>query len=82
MRPAVTFDPPTSPLDANGQGVPYAVYGYGAHLAEVEVDMRLDKGGQHEMAFAVDCLGCPLRAGAAGNDLTLVAQDCRCFAGK
>ena len=36
-----TFDPPTSPLDANGQGVPYAVYGYGAHLAEVEVDLRL-----------------------------------------
>jgi CO/xanthine dehydrogenase Mo-binding subunit/aerobic-type carbon monoxide dehydrogenase small subunit (CoxS/CutS family) len=36
-----TFDPPTSPLDVNGQGNPYAVYGYGAHLAEVEVDMRL-----------------------------------------
>jgi CO/xanthine dehydrogenase Mo-binding subunit len=36
-----SFDPPTSPLDANGQGNPYAVYGYGAHLAEVEVDMRL-----------------------------------------
>ena len=38
-----TFDPPTSPLDANGQGTPYAVYGYGAHLAEVEVDMRLGR---------------------------------------
>ena len=36
-----TFDPPTSPLDDNGQGVPYAVYGFGAHLAEVEVDIRL-----------------------------------------
>ncbi len=36
-----TFDPPTSPLDENGQGIPYAVYGYGAHLAEVEVDMQL-----------------------------------------
>ena len=36
-----TFDPPTTPLDANGQGSPYAVYGYGAHLAEVEVDLRL-----------------------------------------
>jgi aldehyde oxidoreductase len=36
-----TFDPPTGPLDANGQGTPYAVYGYGAHLAEVEVDTRL-----------------------------------------
>ncbi len=36
-----SFDPPTSPLDVNGQGNPYAVYGYGAHLAEVEVDVRL-----------------------------------------
>ena len=36
-----SFDPPTSPLDAKGQGMPYAVYGYGAHLAEIEVDMRL-----------------------------------------
>jgi aldehyde oxidoreductase len=38
-----TFDPPTSPLNADGQGIPYAVYGYGAHLAEVEVDMRLGR---------------------------------------
>jgi CO/xanthine dehydrogenase Mo-binding subunit len=36
-----TFDPPTTPLDADGQGSPYAVYGFGAHLAEVEVDLRL-----------------------------------------
>jgi aldehyde oxidoreductase len=36
-----TFDPPTSALDADGQGVPYAVYGFGAHMAEVEVDMEL-----------------------------------------
>ncbi|MFC2968772.1 molybdopterin-dependent oxidoreductase [Acidimangrovimonas pyrenivorans] len=36
-----SYDPPTEPLDENGQGVPYAVYGYGAHLAEVEVDMAL-----------------------------------------
>ncbi|MBZ5663667.1 MAG: molybdopterin-dependent oxidoreductase [Acidobacteriia bacterium] len=36
-----TFDPPTSPLDENGQGVPYAVFGFGAHLAEVEVDAEL-----------------------------------------
>jgi CO/xanthine dehydrogenase Mo-binding subunit len=33
-----TYDPPTQPLDADGQGIPYAVYGFGAHLAEVEVD--------------------------------------------
>jgi CO/xanthine dehydrogenase Mo-binding subunit/aerobic-type carbon monoxide dehydrogenase small subunit (CoxS/CutS family) len=36
-----TYDPPTTPLDENGQGNPYAVYGFGAHLAEVSVDMRL-----------------------------------------
>jgi aldehyde oxidoreductase len=36
-----TFDPPTSPLDENGQGVPYAVYGFGAHMAEIAVDTEL-----------------------------------------
>ncbi|MFZ0955813.1 MAG: molybdopterin cofactor-binding domain-containing protein [Candidatus Sulfotelmatobacter sp.] len=36
-----TFDPPTSPLDENGQGIPYAVFGFGAHMAEVEVDTEL-----------------------------------------
>ena len=36
-----TFDPPTSPLDENGQGNPYAVYGCGAHMAEIEVDTEL-----------------------------------------
>jgi aldehyde oxidoreductase len=36
-----TFDPPVSPLDADGQGDPYAVYGFGAHMAEVEVDLTL-----------------------------------------
>ena len=36
-----TFDPPITPLDENGQGTPYAVYGFGAHMAEIEVDMEL-----------------------------------------
>ncbi|HMN70953.1 MAG TPA: molybdopterin-dependent oxidoreductase [Rhodoblastus sp.] len=36
-----TFDPPTTPLDDKGQGTPYAVYGFGAHMAEVDVDIRL-----------------------------------------
>jgi aldehyde oxidoreductase len=49
-----TFDPPTSPLDANGQGVPYAVYGYGAHLAEVEVDTRLGRVHVLRIAAAHD----------------------------
>ena len=36
-----TYDPPTLPLDAKGQGKPYAVYGWGAQIAELEVDMKL-----------------------------------------
>jgi len=36
-----TFDPPTSPLDEDGQGTPYAVYGFGAHMAEIDVDSEL-----------------------------------------
>ncbi|MGE3832469.1 MAG: molybdopterin-dependent oxidoreductase [Parvibaculaceae bacterium] len=36
-----TFDPPTSALDENGQGVPYAVYGFGAHMAEILIDRAL-----------------------------------------
>jgi aldehyde oxidoreductase len=43
-----TYDPPTRPLDPNGQGVPYAVYGYGAQIVALEVDaifgtVRLDR---------------------------------------
>lgn len=41
FRVKETYDPPTKPLDENGQGVPYAQYGYAAHLAYVEVDMKL-----------------------------------------
>jgi len=36
-----TYDPPTSPLDKNGQGNPYAVFGYGAQLVELTVDTGL-----------------------------------------
>lgn len=38
FRAIETYDPPTKPLDANGQGVPYAQFGYAAHLVVVEVD--------------------------------------------
>jgi CO/xanthine dehydrogenase Mo-binding subunit/aerobic-type carbon monoxide dehydrogenase small subunit (CoxS/CutS family) len=38
-----TYDPPTTALDEDGQGTPYAVYGYGAQMAEVEVDMILGR---------------------------------------
>ncbi|HEY4166478.1 MAG TPA: molybdopterin cofactor-binding domain-containing protein, partial [Reyranella sp.] len=36
-----TFDPPTTPLDENGQGVPYATYAFAAQIAIVEVDIEL-----------------------------------------
>jgi aldehyde oxidoreductase len=35
------YDPPVVPLDGDGQGVPYAVYGFGAQIAELAVDMAL-----------------------------------------
>ncbi|MFU8776382.1 MAG: molybdopterin-dependent oxidoreductase [Roseovarius sp.] len=41
LRAEETYDPPTKPLDANGQGVPYAQFGYAAHLVVVEVDTAL-----------------------------------------
>jgi aldehyde oxidoreductase len=36
-----TFDPRTTPLDANGQGVPYETYAFGAQIASVDVDVEL-----------------------------------------
>jgi CO/xanthine dehydrogenase Mo-binding subunit/aerobic-type carbon monoxide dehydrogenase small subunit (CoxS/CutS family) len=36
-----TFDPPTKPLDARGQGVPYATYGFAAQICSLDVDLDL-----------------------------------------
>jgi len=36
-----SYDPPTTPLDENGQGEPYAVFGTAAQICELEVDMAL-----------------------------------------
>jgi CO/xanthine dehydrogenase Mo-binding subunit len=36
-----TFDPPTTALDENGQGTPYATYAFGAQIADVMVDVEL-----------------------------------------
>ena len=36
-----TFDPPATPLDADGQGVPYASYGFAAQTAEIDIDIDL-----------------------------------------
>ena len=35
------FDPPTTTLDAKGQGTPYATYAFGAQVAVVDVDTEL-----------------------------------------
>jgi CO/xanthine dehydrogenase Mo-binding subunit len=35
------FDPPTTALDADGQGKPYGTYGFAAQMAEIEVDIEL-----------------------------------------
>ena len=41
LEGAGTFDPPTTPLDASGQGAPYATYAFGAQVAVVDVDTAL-----------------------------------------
>ncbi len=41
IEAAESYDPPTLPLDKHGQGVPYAVYGYTAQMAELTVDTEL-----------------------------------------
>ncbi|MEO1460365.1 MAG: molybdopterin cofactor-binding domain-containing protein, partial [Pseudomonadota bacterium] len=41
LRAEESYDPPTTPLDADGQGAPYAVYGYAVQIAELTVDLEL-----------------------------------------
>ena len=48
------FDPPTSPADANGQGVPYATYAFAAQVALVEVDLELGTARVLEIHAAHD----------------------------
>ncbi|MEM7717939.1 MAG: molybdopterin cofactor-binding domain-containing protein [Pseudomonadota bacterium] len=49
-----TYDPPTTTLDENGQGTPYALYGFGAQMAEVEVDLALGTTRVLKMTAAHD----------------------------
>ena len=41
LRGVGRFDPPTTPLDADGQGIPYAAFAFAAQVALVEVDIAL-----------------------------------------
>ena len=54
LRGTGRFDPPTTPLDENGQGAPYATYGFAAQIAEVQVDLELGKVKVLRMAAAHD----------------------------
>ena len=49
-----TYDPPTAPLDENGQGRPYALYGYGAQMVELSVDPALGTVRLHRITAAHD----------------------------
>ena len=54
LRGRGRFDPPTTKLDAAGQGVPYATYGFAAQIAEVEVDLELGRVRPLRIAAAHD----------------------------
>jgi CO/xanthine dehydrogenase Mo-binding subunit/aerobic-type carbon monoxide dehydrogenase small subunit (CoxS/CutS family) len=61
------YDPPTTPLDAQGQGVPYATYGFAAQLALVAVDTALGTVRVEEIVVAQD-------VGRAVNPLLTLGQ--------
>jgi CO/xanthine dehydrogenase Mo-binding subunit len=49
-----SYDPPTTALDAEGQGVPYATYGFAAQIALVRVDTALGTVKVEEIVAAQD----------------------------
>jgi CO/xanthine dehydrogenase Mo-binding subunit/aerobic-type carbon monoxide dehydrogenase small subunit (CoxS/CutS family) len=61
------YDPPTVPLDADGQGVPYATYGFAAQVAVVRVDTVLATVKVEEIVVAQD-------VGRAVNPLLIAGQ--------
>ena len=63
-----TFDPPTTPLDADGQGAPYATYGFAAQIAEVEVDVALGRVVVHRIVAAPKSGSFASRASATVDD--------------
>lgn len=54
MMAEETFDPPTSPMDENGQGVPYALYGYAAQMVSLDVDILLGTVSLQKLVAAHD----------------------------
>ena len=61
------FDPPSTALDANGQGIPYATYGFAAQIASVEVDLELGTVAPRRVVAAHD-------VGAAVNPTLVEGQ--------
>ena len=61
------FDPPTTRLDENGQGIPYATYGFAAQVAGVEVDLELGTVAPRRFVAAHD-------VGAAVNPTLVEGQ--------
>ena len=61
------FDPPSTPLDENGQGTPYATYGFAAQVASVEVDLELGTVAPRRIVAAHD-------VGAAVNPILVEGQ--------
>jgi len=59
LRGEGSFDPPTSPQDADGQGVPYASYAFAAQMALVEVDCDLGTVKVLDIVAAHD-VGCAI----------------------
>ena len=49
-----SYDPPTTALDHNGQGKPYAVFGYGTQLVELSVDTATGRVELHRVVAAYD----------------------------
>ncbi len=49
-----TFDPPTTPLNDMGQGDPYAVYGFGAQVVELRVDVHTGRVHLDKITAAYD----------------------------
>ena len=54
-----TYNPPVSALDENGQGTPYAQYGYGAQVVELSVDTQLGTVKIQKITTAHD-VGCAI----------------------
>ena len=61
------YDPPTTALDADGQGIPYATYGFAAQIALVRVDTHLGTVKVEQIVAAQD-------VGRAVNPYLVIGQ--------